>query len=168
MLESVLRAQRLCPYDIEGVYHLYRSLLGDGGAADDAFSHRGPPEGRAAASAHAAAGHADALLALRSLPRGEALEVLRSYCVAATAKDCAVMIAIQLAEGESGGLCARRQGGGGGGGGCGVAAVGGGPDAAWCRYRLTLVDLDRKALAKIPRHRQLDLHILQAASASGA
>ena len=120
VLPRLLAAQRQCAYDVEGVHRLYCRLAGlpqpagaaaDGGSsADDPGSsgssgggERHGSNGSAAVSASAAtadgseeeAEHAAAVQRLLSLPDEQAHAVLRVYAVAATAKDCAIMLALQ-------------------------------------------------------------------------
>ena len=62
--------------------------------------------GEAAGAEGEAEQHALAVERLLSLPRAEALAVLRAYSVSATAKDCALMIALRRLEGPDAGATA--------------------------------------------------------------
>jgi hypothetical protein len=210
VLDRLLVAQQSCPYDVEGVHALYSHLTGQGQpgtAAGEpcAEPHTAPGEKEEAeqeeeqqeegACVHRAWG--EALHALLGLPREQALGVLRSYVVSATAKDCALMVTMRrLAAGVQPPPSAGTDGGGGRRGaatssGCrGEAATssrgacsaalpepeaGPGPcsealDAETgvrVAYCVAFVDLDRKPLDKIPGHRQLDVQIVRVAREHG-
>ncbi len=185
----------------------------------------------------AEARHTAELSRLRALPLPEACAALRAYLIAATAKDCSLMLTLQAAPPPAGrdspgsagaaahaqpagsgrgagaaGAEARARSGGGpaseadeGAGACEgrapahgeagapgergaaaaagtprvlarqadacagglveVAATGPGGGRARLRYKLALVDLDRKPLAKVHAHWRLDQAILAAAAA---
>eukprot|EP00887_Chlorella_sp_A99_P005440 scaffold1.g5440.t1 len=115
VLPRLLAAQQLCKYDVEGVYALYCLLAGDApaaapeaaaaAAAVQQSEEAAGTEAAAAAATGAAAAtaeeadeerqQAEAVRQLLALPRQQALGVLRDYSVSATAKDCALMIALQ-------------------------------------------------------------------------
>lgn len=151
VLQRLLGAQMMCPYDIEGVYVLYLHLLHGSSTMpredDDHDIYRQREK---------------AIARLVSLPRAESLAVLRSYCIAATAKDCSVMISLRWEMQPAGGACAEVQGPGWSSEACGFVGDPCKP-GYMVRYKVTIVDLDRKSLEKIPGHRQLDLDILAAA-----
>ena len=181
VLPRLLQAQQQCQFDVEGVYRLYCRLAGvppapeaadDTDATSAASSSSGGSED--------ASSHAAAVRQLMSLPLEEARAVLRSYVVAATAKDCAIMVTLQQlqhAPRSADGPAAAAPAAGGSGSSSftpphqqqvaevqqprciTVPACGG----AWFRYRCCFVDLDLKPLAKIPQHWQLDRRILRAA-----
>ena len=205
VLPCLLQAQQQCRYDIEGIYQLYCHLAGTltpevqpahSAAADGSSRDSDSGGGSADATAEASSAHAAAVRQLLAMPLAEAHAVLRSYVVAATAKDCAIMITLQrLADtppAASAGDGAVEPGSGGGSGtnphtdgqelresqqqqqqqqqGQPLQAVS--PPVcrtycaaagAWFAYRLAVVDLDLKPLAKIPKHHQLDAAILAAA-----
>lgn len=182
VLPRVLQAQQQCPYDVEGVYKLYCSLAGVTGTLSLASTCSTAAEGLDDASDTDAAtdadagSHAAALQQLLALPIDEAYAVLRSYVVAATAKDCAIMITLQRLTGAAAPTATEAAGADGslhssndgtspqhlsrhGPLGCIYSSAAG----AWYAYRLALVDLDQKALAKIVKHSALDAAILVAA-----
>ena len=161
MLPRLLEAQQQCPYDIEGMYRLYCKLTGT------APDRQGEAEEAAAAEEEeGGAPHEEAIERLLALPEGEAHALLRAYAVAATAKDCALMISLgRLAGGASPqpgpeapepalppGL---------------RLAVDPGTGERYV-YRLTVVDLDMKRLAKLPEHHARDAAIVGAAKAEDA
>ena len=174
-LARLLAAQQQCTYDVEGVYYLYCQLTGQ---APDL--HDGPVDGvglqvEAAGSAggwgdeagaeEEARRHAEAVGALLTLPHEQAHAVLRAYSVSTTAKDCALMLAFQQGEGAAPAERPQRPVGGSGSRDSeGVVHVPG--QDGWLRYRLAIVDLDLKPLAKIPAHWRLDRQILTAAAAA--
>lgn len=208
VLPRLLAAQRQCGYDVEGVHRLYCHLAGlkpdaaeqaeaaaAAAAAERERAEEEPVGGPSSSSINggsdddATARHAQAVSALLALPAAEAHNVLRAYVVAATAKDCAIMVALQRLVGApptAAAAAAEQQpqpeqqqlegwtalqpsci--------CCPTAAGDGPTTAacssngssgagtWFRYRLCLVDLDQKPLAKIPTHAALDARILAAA-----
>ena len=216
VLPRLLRAQQGCEYDIEGIHCLYLRLMGaqpDAVAAVAAEHAAAGAAGATEGTAAAREGHAsqaEAMRQLLALPEAEAHAVLRAYVVSATAKDCAVMVALQRLAGpppEAEAECARGSGGDpqqpkeqqhiqltqhqGAASSLkeppagylllpeapGSSSTNGSSDSltcsgsssasggTWFRYRLCLVDLDLKPLAKIPAHAALDRRILAAARA---
>ncbi|KAL4859475.1 Inositol-pentakisphosphate 2-kinase [Chlorella vulgaris] len=182
VLPRLLQAQQQCPYDVEGVYQLYCSLAGVTGTLSSASTCSTAAEGLDDASDTDAATDADAgshvaaLQQLLALPLHKAYAVLRSYVVAATAKDCAIMITLQRLTGAAAPAATAAAGADGslhssndgtspqhlsrhGPLGCIYSSAAG----AWYAYQLALVDLDQKALAKIVKHSELDAAILVAA-----
>jgi inositol-pentakisphosphate 2-kinase len=150
-LAGVRAAQAACGHDVEGVYRLYRSLVNL------------PVEAEPADAAHAQgpgpdAAHAAAVAALLARPRADALRVLRSYLISATAKDCALMVALRRALP---GAAPRAQANFAAAGVVACAAAGGA-----FRYRVAVVDLDLKPLAKVAAHRRLDAELAAAAAAA--
>lgn len=83
------------------------------------------------------------------------LHVLATYCESATAKDCSIMITMAKDDittattQQSSRPCNH---------GCIPLSD---TSGASCRYRVTVVDLDRKSLAKITSHASLDRNILE-------
>lgn len=113
--------------------------------------------------------HAEQLQRLLALPEGEALGLLRRYVVAATARDCALMVALQRLSAADASAAAAAEGSPqpqSCGSGQGVVLHR--PSGTWYRYRLAFVDLDMKPLAKIPHHYKLDQRILAAAQRHNA
>lgn len=154
VLQGIAAAQKLCEYDIEGVYRLYCHYTGQEPVASPCASvcrtYDLPP-------------HEAAISALLDLPRHEAIRVLRNYCISATAKDCSVMIAMERVDPGPAGTSETpqplRQGvefee-------CGLVHLV--PQVLMLRYRVTIVDLDRKSLGKIPKHHDLDRRIMACA-----
>lgn len=182
VLANIAVAQQACHYDIEGVYCLYCHLLDPTTSRDvsnvqkvedsfcNVFSNDDQESPQRAA-----------IESLLALPRDEALCVLRSYVISATAKDCSIMVAMRAEEvikesnpqkGTTDDACGtllasdsillgekvpsaellsskcafkeRDQGYG-------------------IKYKINVVDLDRKALSKIPKHLALDREIMAAA-----
>jgi hypothetical protein len=130
---------------------------GSGGGGSSGHPLRLDPEALAAA----------ARLPVGDVPREAARQLLRAYLTAVTAKDCGVMVTLQqvAGDGASGSGCdacadgASNGSGGGGGradctcGGRGTVCCGGllRDDASGCSFlwRVNLVDLDLKPLAKV-------------------
>jgi inositol-pentakisphosphate 2-kinase len=161
VLGRVLVAQQQCQHDVEGVYRLYCHLTGAAHAAAHANGSLGSDkQGSDAAALAACDDHAAAVRQLLLLPPEEAHAVLRSYVVATTAKDLAIMITLQQLAGVTEQLQQQRQDASGdlplGHVYCSAAR-------GWYAYRLTFVDLDLKPLAKIPQHYKLDREIVAAA-----
>ncbi|KAI7841620.1 hypothetical protein COHA_004790 [Chlorella ohadii] len=192
VLPRLLRAQQQCGYDVEGIYQLYCQLAGlqpEGATADAADNNgrgtsssssdtgrggdsNGVSSSSGSEDADGMAAHAAAVAQLLALHEAEAHAVLRSYVVAATAKDCALMQSFEERQqwwdvvpacifcpslGDELLQC------GSGGGQEGGASGSGGWSGGWFRYRLCFVDLDLKPLAKIPAHAELDRRIVEAA-----
>jgi hypothetical protein len=122
-LDGILAAQRLDVHDIEGIHHLYQAVvardqqelhhpldapqlqqprLADGGQPlmTDATSPVLKAEDPRSATADAAADaeHRRALSLLAALPEADQLAVMRDYLIAATAKDCSIMLALQASR----------------------------------------------------------------------
>lgn len=102
VLPRLLQAQQQCPFDVEGTYRLYCQLAGSqpeeaAAGAEDGDDSSG--EGGSSGSSDSSAAHAAAVAQLLALPTADAQAVLRSYVVSATAKDCAVMVALQRLDG---------------------------------------------------------------------
>lgn len=173
ILSGILAAQQQCQYDIEGVYTLYCKLRDSVAAEASCNEHH-----KAGTIVHEAvlkktsqvvcteaqdmhtplhSCHRQALQQLLELPRSEAYEILRRYVISATAKDCAIMIAMQPLPA---GLCsleeleAEQPS---------VKVVQHPLSGALYQYDVVVVDLDMKPLAKIPQHYLLDKRILHAA-----
>lgn len=162
MLPRLLEAQQQCAYDIEGVYRLYCKLTG---TAPDRHGE-GDAEEEAAAAEGGDAPHEEAIERLLALPEGEAHALLRGYAVAATAKDCALMITLGRlaatappAPGPAAVNPALPPGL--------LLAADPGTGERYV-YRLAIVDLDMKRLAKLPEHHARDAAIVAAAKAEAA
>jgi len=86
--------------------------------------------------------------------RNRILCILAEYCESATAKDCSIMITMARDDGAEGKLQDSTRP-------CEHGAISlPGRAGAACRYRITVVDLDRKSLAKIKSHANLDRLIM--------
>ena len=178
LLENILAAQCACLYDIEGVYRLYCHLLGIAENLENATDGKEEQEDADDSSSlqREFLHHRQALDTLLSLPRDEALAVLRSYVISTTSKDCSIMITLRRCEEEneeekvllenkrqehdSSPLWSDVNR-------CGVlllhhhsdASAGAGVKYRY-RYRIAVVDLDKKSLEKIPKHHLLDRDII--------
>ena len=195
VLANIAAAQQACHYDIEGVYRMYCQLLDLDSSAHTSKLDNGSPQNcvlveRLQGDPDNAA-HLGAIQELLALPRAEALAVLRSYVISATAKDCSIMVTMRKesfifesrpqSNAEDNLLTFDT---------CGMLAcsdsmqvpsvynipteqtivkstISGRDDiqlSPWgIRYKVTVVDLDRKALSKIPKHFELDREIMAAA-----
>ena len=114
-----------------------------------------PADAGLRAEVTAAAGLAPAVLALDRLPREAGLRLLREYLTAATAKDCALMVALGLPDAEGGpppAVAAAPEAGAE----RGALEVGG----RRLLYSVALVDLDLKPLAKVHEHAALDRRLV--------
>ena len=121
MLNSILAAQRLDAHNIEGIHHIYDALLTrqlsglppDAPLLQQQWAARGSPSpvfeaasrssqaGEphcAVADTSSAAEHQSALSSLTALPQADQLAALRNYLIAASAKDCSIMIALQASQ----------------------------------------------------------------------
>ena len=160
VLDSILAVQKLDRYDIEGVYAIYQQLLGNINKQDleaglqPALSSCA--QKAVACSAEEGRGnqplmqeYQQAMKSILSLPRNQALAVLRDYLIAATAKDCSIMIAFRNDEKNAVHSCGER-----------IEAAG----STWS-FRVAIVDLDMKSLQKLDTHMHLDQQILAAVAA---
>ena len=145
LLSNISSVQRMCLYDIEGVYTLYCHLMG---MQIDSVSAQNDRIQRL----------------LHTLSREEQVGVVREYVMATTAKDCSLMIAIQPVKYTSindndnyTGVMLQTQNR------CGQVHLGG---ASSFQYRVTVVDVDRKSVSKIPKHYELDKEIMRHAMMS--
>jgi len=133
-------------------------------AAASAGAPSTPPLLAAAAAAAAAAaggGPAAAVAALVDAPRAARLALLRDFLVAATAKDCALMVTLQAVEAAP--ACGGSTGGAGAGPWPRLLRL---PGGAAVRYAVAVVDLDLKPASKLPSYRALDARILSHALAA--
>ncbi len=100
---------------------------------------------------------ADATSDLASIPREAALQLVRAYLTAVTAKDCAIMVTLQQVErgdGSSGSSRGDGSSGDGRSGDC-EGLLFDAPTGCSFLWRLNLVDLDLKPLAKVNAARGL-------------
>ena len=145
----VLDLQRL---DRVGPFGAARLLWNLAGRRDEGL----PADAGLRAEVTAAAGLAPAVLALDRLPREAGLRLLREYLIAATAKDCALMVALGLPGDAEGGPPAAVAAEPEAGAERGALEVGG----RRLLYSVTLVDLDLKPLAKVHEHAALDRRLV--------
>ena len=156
LLERILRLQMSCRYDIEGVFRLYRRLLAlennDVGEMDEGSCATQPDDCQRRA-----------LSKLLRLSKPESIAVLRSYCLATTAKDCSMMITVAKNVSVENPNLNRCQSPGWSLRSCGqLDFVLNGVTNSFL-YKISLVDMDRKPLSKIPIHMELDEEIMKAA-----
>jgi hypothetical protein len=134
--------------------------------------------------------HEDAVAALHRMSWGEVKEVLRKYCLSVAAKDCSIIVSYSVLEGEADStaevlqtpvmdclacahdaarfrdmLCSWNKQLGTDHSAevpfhCCVGSMRVGPDLV--RYRMGVVDMDRKSIMKVQRHHELDQEISQA------
>ena len=160
VLDSILAVQKLDRYDIEGVYAIYQQLLGNINEqhfeADLQPALSSCAQESVACSAEEGQGNQPAvqeyqqtMKSILNLPHNQALAVLRDYLIAATAKDCSIMIAFRNDEGNAVHSCGER-----------IEAAG----SMW-RFHIAIVDLDMKSLQKLDTHMHLDQQILAAVAA---
>lgn len=150
LLLKLLEAQRLDVHDIEAIYPLYMHACQQ---ADSALGHGTTvgirSNGAQPQQPHSAQKHlpeqSNEQLYIQSLlqkPHHEQLEILRKYLLAATAKDCSILITLQMFPDSP------------------STASQGVVDLSVChqpvQYQVAVIDLDTKSSAKIPLHYVLD------------
>ena len=150
VLDKLLQMQTLCEYDVHAVELLCRGLIGDSDDYEhsDDYKHSDQSDDGTTYDCTAMNAFLDRVAGDES----RRLDVLADYCIAATAKDCSILVAMTLDSGNSPtkqGTSPRQLG-----------IVG---DIA---YRVTVVDLDIKPLEKLAAHKRLDLDILRANNAN--
>ncbi|KAK1280509.1 Inositol-pentakisphosphate 2-kinase [Acorus gramineus] len=131
ILDKLLEAQKLDAFDIEGVIHAYYDIVSQPcmvckKLGDANLSNR--------------------YSCIHSLPLEESLTIVRNYLVAATAKDCSVMISFRLKDGED-------------------QAAGHGSiflesTKQNFEYKASFIDLDMKPLKKMVYYYELDQKIV--------
>lgn len=146
VLDRILNIQMKSPYDVQAVNAVLESLVDEAPGSPVPIESKGlPMEDQ---------DHIKAMQDLLYSDMEAKLDILRDYCLAATAKDCSIMVAIT----ESCCSTPRRQSHEWCSEGCLlVESLGRG-----IRYRVVVVDLDRKTLAKVPKHAALDRRIMAA------
>ena len=164
MLQKLLSIQALDEHDIEGIYPLYQHVLQQVKASSaDCIS-----ASAAMLSSPVAAGqqNLDALqpceayiYQLVGLGWSKQMKILQNYLVAATAKDCSLMIALQAVPQAHSQLRKNNN-----------AQLQNGLNSSNLlrspalthplQFKLTIVDLDRKHHAKIDAHHRLDQEIM--------
>lgn len=165
VLKNILKAQNMCTMDIEGVYRVYDAFIRRGGKGDKGGSIGHVADDDGGDDQHVAALKQQ----VDSLSEREGYDILQKYLISSTARDCGVIIALQKIprgnqeDGEEkeavvsgSGLKLQTE-----------TAVGKirGVDYD-VRYRVTVIDLDRKALEKIPKHYELDQALMKFARQS--
>ncbi|GAQ85921.1 Inositol polyphosphate kinase [Klebsormidium nitens] len=135
LLERLRSAQMLDRFDIEGVIHLYWALCG---SPSDRVAPKELP---------------DATKRLLSLPRESQLDVLREFLIAATAKDCGLMLTFEAVEEEVAQQFRFSEASP-----TGVLKLRG--KSYFCK--VAYVDLDLKSFRKIPKYWELDQQIVAA------
>ena len=138
-MSSILKVQQLDLYDIEGVSVLYHRLRHWNNAANGMHLPSNGSEARTEGLESCEAEHARAVAQLLALTDEEALMVIRDYLIAATAKDCSIMIACRQCPDIH---PSRHE----------TRSVYG--------YQVRVADLDLKAASKIESHVKLDAEIL--------
>lgn len=140
ILQNILRMQNICQYDVQAVEKLVCRMVSPDVESNNSKS--GEPT--------------SALDRLLDLEEDEIMDILADYCIAATAKDCSVMISFSATGDAS---SSKRQAPNPCGTGAIRTSLG-----IHCLYRVTVVDLDRKNLEKIKAHATLDREIIRANS----
>lgn len=135
VLDQILDVQKLDEYDIEGVYMVYKSLSTDHGvnledsyrvlSSNDESTSKGPKQ--------------EATFALQSLSNKARIEIIKNYLIAATAKDCSIMLAFCLGNVSCEPPLSKLS----------------------FHYTICVADLDFKQLSKICEHHQLDCEIVR-------
>ena len=173
VLSKILKMQCICPYDIEGVARLYSNVIG--AKSEEELLEKEYHSSNNGVQNEAVLQWKAAVKKLLSMPRADALKILRSHCLASTAKDCSVFITFERYVFESGKshnpyICAASEENGSPkitnnrkqglqGDGCGIVQL---PEShCILRYRVAVVDLDRKPIKKIEDHWHLDRKIME-------
>lgn len=146
LLDALLQIQQLDRHDIEVIHPLYEHLRQHMGSADETkqmnqSKYQASLQDRLKTVEHKALGHSYNQHLLEQ-SYAEQLTTLREYLLAATAKDCSIMISMQQLPYKS---CHA---------GLGLANIPGCQLTA--KYRIAVVDLDMKSSGKIPGHFMLD------------
>lgn len=157
MLQKLLSIQALDEHDIAGVYPLYRHVVQqlESSSTTDA-------EASLVAAEHmhisALQPHDTYIQQLLDLGWSQQMKILQNYLLATTAKDCSLMIALQAAQQvylphvlEGSGTQLHDNGS--------PWQIVRGP-IPMSRFKLTVVDLDRKHHAKIVAHHRLDQELV--------
>jgi inositol-pentakisphosphate 2-kinase len=173
VLQNISTAQQACCVDIEGIYQLHNKMSRE--MNKEMHQHDACEDPIVATTVYDVdlaekkerEQHQRALDKLLQMPLKEAIEAIRSYIIATTAKDCSIMITMRRApeyelnkselprlqtENENGLVI--------------VDVVGKEKEERRehrVEYRISVVDLDRKSTSKIPKHYELDQQILKAA-----
>lgn len=139
VLSSILKVQKLDTFDIEGVAVLYHRLTAQSqvvnGVHPPPTTSHANKEGVACQEAE----HGKAIAQLLALPDVDALAIIRDYLIAATAKDCSIMVACRP--------CPNRQ--------SSESEL-----YTVYEYQVRVADLDLKAASKIVSHREVVAEIV--------
>lgn len=144
LLPRLLQAQQLDKHDIEAIHPLYMHICqqledqvvtAPSRQHQAALHHKSGPANQGAARMRNAHPHVQQLL---DRSHSEQIKLLREYLLAATAKDCSIMITIQLLPSDCYESVLRS------------VAVPGCQHKA--KYKVAVVDLDVKSCCKIPGH----------------
>ncbi|XWS24398.1 hypothetical protein CRYUN_Cryun28dG0098500 [Craigia yunnanensis] len=133
VLDQLLEVQKLDAYDIEGAIHAYYNIISQPcmvcrELSKDKLSHR--------------------YTSLHSIPLDESLKIVKDYLIAATAKDCSLMISFRPKE--DGDLLS----------GSSHNTVYLGSTNQVFEYKVYFIDLDLKPLKKIEYYYELDKKIV--------
>ena len=139
VLGSILKVQQLDLYDIDGVSVLYQRLTHLNNAANGMRLPSKCSKAKTEGLEPHEAEHARAVAQLLALTDQEALGVIRDYLIAATAKDCSIMIACRQCPDIHPSRHETR---------------------SVYEYQVRVADLDLKAASKIESHMRLDAEIL--------
>jgi len=139
VLQNILTMQNACQYDVQAVEKLVNRLVSPDVEIN---SKTGEPS--------------LALERLLTFEKEKIMDIVADYCIAATAKDCSLMISFCT----TGDATTRHQPPNP----CGTGAICTSLGIS-CMYRITIVDLDRKPLEKIKAHAALDREIMRVNSA---
>lgn len=139
VLQNILTMQNACQYDVQAVEKLVNRLV----SPDVEISSKTDEPSLA-------------LERLLTFEKEKIMDIVADYCIAATAKDCSLMISFCA----SGDATTRHQPPNP----CGTGAICTSLGIS-CMYRITIVDLDRKPLEKIKAHAALDKEIMRVNSA---
>lgn len=133
VLQRLLEVQRFDQHDIEGIHTLYQSLL---------LPQPGIRTAQSQSRQTCSAGNID-WDRVDKMPVAQKIAATRDYLIAATAKDCSIMMAFRQAEKQSADL------------------IGLDDQLFTIECSVHLADLDFKSLSKVPAHFALDQEILQ-------
>jgi len=158
VLKNILKAQNICSMDIEGVYRVYDAFIRKGGKGDSrpSIGHVATDDGNDGEDdQHIAAQKQQ----LGSLSEQEACKILQNYLISSTARDCGIIIALQKIQRDGDNEEELESGSGVPQTETAVGRI----KVRDCdvRYRVTVIDLDRKPLEKIPKHYELDQALMK-------
>ncbi|XP_022763203.1 inositol-pentakisphosphate 2-kinase-like isoform X2 [Durio zibethinus] len=133
VLDQLLEVQKLDAYDIEGAIHAYYNIISQPcmvcrELSKDKLSHLYTP--------------------LHSIPLDESLKIVKGYLIAASAKDCSLMISFRPKENDD--LLSRTS----------YSTVYLGSTNQVFEYKVHFIDLDLKPLKKMEYYYELDKKIV--------